>query len=230
MARQWLIVALVVAPAVLSAQGPLNPSGLAGTRDSFVVLVQGQVRGFEVTTVERTSSGIFVTDVTDLMPVMRQHTQVQLSSGGAVVSVKQEGTVQAQPILIDVVYAGGRATGRARTLGRDGKMREIAVDEQVPPGVVDDNALLALLPAIEWAPGLKVTLPVFASGINKLHTATFQVVGTEEVTVPAGTFKAFRVTATGLPTPMTVYVSAAAPHRLLKAVPEGAPVEILAAR
>jgi hypothetical protein len=152
MARKRLIMALVVAAAVLAAQGPLDASRLGGTRDSFVVLVRGQVRGFEVTTVERTSSGIFVTDVTDLMPVMRQLTHVQLSSGGGVVSVKQEGTVQGQPISTDVAYAQGRATGLARTLGRDGKIREIVVDERVPPGVVDDNAVLALLPAIEWAP------------------------------------------------------------------------------
>ena len=55
MARKRLVIALVVAPAVLSAQGPLNPSHLGGTRDRFVVLVQGQVRGFEATTVERTA-------------------------------------------------------------------------------------------------------------------------------------------------------------------------------
>jgi hypothetical protein len=78
--------------------------------------------------------------------------------------------------------------------------------------------------------GLTVTLQVFSAGLNKLHTATFEVVGTEEVTVPAGTFTTFRVSAAGLPTPMTLHVSAAAPHRLLKAVPEGAPIEIQAAR
>ncbi|MCH7714946.1 MAG: hypothetical protein IH876_02350 [Gemmatimonadetes bacterium] len=49
------------------------------------------------------------------------------------------------------------------------------------------------------------------------------VAATEEITVPAGTFSAFRIEITGTDTPIHMYLSAD-DHRVLKIVPVGQPV------
>jgi hypothetical protein len=48
--------------------------------------------------------------------------------------------------------------------------------------------------------------------------------------VPAGTFDVYRVLVTGLANPMTLYVNTGLPHRVIKAAPEGVPLEFVAAR
>ena len=53
------------------------------------------------------------------------------------------------------------------------------------------------------------------------------VAAQEEITVPAGTFQAFRLEVTGGAFPMTMWVSATAPYRTLKIAPVGQPVEMV---
>ena len=222
-----LLVIALTTP--VAAQSPINFGKLQASRDSFVVLVQGQPRGYEVISLQKTGAGFTLQDDTNLMPMMQQHTEVTISSQGAMQQVSQKGTAGGQATSIDVKYAGGKASGMAMSPGPDGAIKHVMVGSDVPAGAVDDNSVLPLLTAVEWKPGLTFTLPVFASGMNQLHSATFTVLGTEKVTVPAGTFDAYKVSITGLTAPMTVYVNTAEPHRVLKATPEGVPIEIVAA-
>jgi zinc protease len=208
----------------------LDPRKLVATRDSFVVLVQGNPFGFTRSEVTRAADGtVTISETSQIGPVLQQTTTVTLSERLEPRRVQQTGTVQGQATKIDVTYANGRATGSAAVPGAAG-IEQKTVDAAVPAGVVDDNALAAILPILPWAADAKLTIPVFAAGQNAVHQLTLTVAGVESVTVPAGTFQAFRVDATGGAAPLTFYIEQAALHRLLKIQPAGQPVEIVRAK
>lgn len=230
MHRYSLSLACLLVATPAAAQGPIDFAKVQSTRDSFVVLVQGTPRGYEVTSVERTADGILVRDETNLMPLMRQTTDVRIGPAGEMRSVKQTGEAQGKPMGIDVRYLGGRATGDASTPARDGTIEKKVIGADVPPGTIDDNVVLPLLVGLPWAPGASFSLPVFASGQNALRTVQLTVVGTESLTVPAGSFETYKVELTGLPAPLTLHVNAVAPHRVLKVVPQGSPLEFVAGK
>jgi hypothetical protein len=52
------------------------------------------------------------------------------------------------------------------------------------------------------------------------------VAGVEDVTVPAGTFSAYRVEITGGQQPVTLFVSQETPRRVVKIQPTGQPIVI----
>jgi hypothetical protein len=124
---------------------------------------------------------------------------------------------------IDVAYGGGRATGSATTPGPQG-MKSITVDAALPPGAVDDNALMALLPTLELTEGATVRVPVFASGKGTAATMTLTIGAREPVTVPAGTFDAYPVAMTGGDAPVTFYVSTGTESRVVKMTMPGSPI------
>lgn len=229
MIRLRLALALTLVATPAAAQSPIDFTRLRPASDSFVVMLQGKPIGYEVTTLEKTDAGFLVTDHTNLMPRMRQVTEVVIGADGAMTSVKQRGEMMGQEMKIDVAYGAGKATGSATTPGAGG-METKAVAADVPAGMVDDNVLLPLLPGVSWRPGLAVTVPVFASGKNELLNVTLRVVGTERVQVPAGTFDAYKVMVEGMQSPMTLYIHTGLPHRVLKAAPQGAPIEFVAGR
>jgi zinc protease len=207
----------------------LDYSRLVARSDSFTVLVQGNPLGFMRTTLEKTPQGFRYVERTVIGPVLDQTSELTFSSSGVMQAVKQTGKVQGMDTKIDVAYADGRVKGSATAPGAQG-IRTIAVDTTVPAGVIDDNALSALTPAMRWAPGAKFTLNVFNSGQGTLVPQTYTVAGTESVTVPAGTFQAYRVEVTGGQAPVTMFVTTAAPHRLVKLRPAGAPIELVLAK
>jgi hypothetical protein len=70
-------------------------------------------------------------------------------------------------------------------------------------------------------------LNVLSSGTGEVRQLTLTVTGTETVTVPAGAFEAFRAELTGGPAPVTMFVTTAAPHHVVKYAPAGLPLEIV---
>jgi hypothetical protein len=68
---------------------------------------------------------------------------------------------------------------------------------------------------------------VFNASEGSESTLTLAVTGAESVTVPAGTFEAFRADLTGGPSPFTIWVATAAPHRVLKVALAGQPIEFV---
>ena len=209
----------------------LDPRLIVPGVDSFTVLLQGRPFGFARTEIQRTPAGIVVTERQELGPVITQTTTTTLSDQLQMRKVEQVGKVQGQDTKIDVTYAGGRAKGTARApKPPSGAIEETTIDAEVPAGVIDDNVLTVLVPAMPWTASSKFTVPVFASGQGQVQTYTLAVTGTESVTVPAGTFQAYRVEVSGGQAPLTLYVAADAPHRVLKVSPTGIPVEMVRVR
>lgn len=197
--------------------------------DSFVVMLQGRPFGFQRATLEKTGDGWRYVDDTQVGAIIQQHTEVTFGSDLAMRSTRQTGKMQGQEMKIDVAYTPGRAKGSATTPTPQG-MKSVTFDTTVVASAIDDNAMSALIPALRWAPGAKIRVPIFASGKGEQRTVMLSVVGEEKVTVPAGAFDTWKVEVTGGEQPATFYVAKDVPHRLVRIQITGAPLEIVLAK
>ncbi len=222
-----LTAAALMAPAAPTAKVALAP--LAPFRDSVTMLVQGNAFGYQVKSLEKAGTGFRYTEKSVLGPLGTQTTTVTLAADGTTQAVAQTGQMQGQATKIDLAYAGGRVKGSATTPSATGP-KSITVDTTVAAGTIDDNALAAIMPSLAWAPGAKFTMNVFQSGKGTPVVMTLTVAGTESVTVPAGTFPAYRAEMTGGERAVTFYVGTAAPHRVLRTTLAGVPVEFVLAK
>ncbi len=136
----------------------------------------------------------------------------------------QNGMVQGQPTEIHLVYSGGRVKGTASAPQPSGTPKAITVDTTTPAGTIDDNALGVLLAALPLDAGKTFTLNVFSSGEGASKIVTVKVTAVENVTVPAGTFPAYRLELTGMQLPVVMHVTQQSPRRLVRIAPTGAPL------
>jgi hypothetical protein len=113
-------------------------------------------------------------------------------------------------------------------IGRSGPT-SFTVDTTVPAGILDDNAVQAVLPALKWAPNVQWAIPVFASGQNRVRSLTLTVRAIGTVNIPAGSFQAYMAELEGDDQKVTFYVSVDSPHRLLRLTISGTPLEFIAA-
>lgn len=225
------VLLLGATSASLAAQpsSPINFGNLVARTDSFVVMVQGNALGFQRTTIERTEGGFRMIDDVQIGPIMTQHTEVEIGADGSLRSTKQTGQVRGQSTNIEITYHDGRAKGSATTPSLTG-LTTTAIDTTVAAGVIDDNLITALLPALEWSPTASMALPVFLSGKGYVQSVTLAVKSTEKLTVPAGTFDVYRVELSGGQAPVAMFITTDATHRLVKIAPQGAPLEFVLAK
>ena len=212
----------------------LNPTGgpvafdrsqIVARSDSFQALVQGNPFGSQVTTVQTSGDSIVFTEATTLGPMVAQRTTVVLSAADfGMRRTDQTGTIQGQQAEIHLVYANGRVKGSAIVPQAGGTPKTVPVDTTVPAGAIDDNAISLLVAALPLAEGKSFSLNVFSSGEGVTKVATIKVAGVENVTVPAGTFSAYKLEISGMQLPVVMHVSVDAPRRLLRVAPVGAPL------
>lgn len=218
----------------LTAPAPAGPAldlaALAATRDSFAVMFQGQALGWQVTELTRTAEGIQFVEETRIATFIQQRTEVAMDAAAGLRSVTQRGQMQGTATTIDITVQDGRATGTSATpQPPTGEVRSLAVDVALPANTLDDNTVTAMTSAMPWAANARFTLSVFGAGEGKVQPVTMAVTGTESVTVPAGTFEAYRVEMTGGSSPVTLFVTTAAPHLVVKIAPAGQPIEVVLA-
>jgi zinc protease len=210
-----------LAPADLNPQAQpvaLDPTQFAAHADSSRVLVQGNPVGFTVSEVRRQADSLVYSERSSLgAGAFEQVTAVSLDpADGSVRRVDQKTTQQGQTTETHLSYAAGRAKGSSAAVQPDGSVKRFDIDTAVPPGTADENAVPFLVPALPLAAGKSLTLRFFTPSENALKTLTFKVGGPEPVTVPAGTFQAYRIDVTGSRVPFTMYVGTEAPRRVLK--------------
>lgn len=204
----------------------LDVAKLVARRDSFAVMVQGNPLGYQRTTLEKTAAGFRYTSNLQIATAVQQNSELTFSDKLDMQGLHVTGTVQGQAIKTDVAFAGGRATGSAMAPSAQG-IKTTAVDVAVPAGAVSDLAIGALVPALRWTPAAKFGVNLFSSSKNSVVPGTLAVTGTEKVTVPAGTFDVYRAELTGGEQPITMYVTTAAPNRMVKMAIVGTPLEIV---
>lgn len=213
-----------------AASLPVDATRLVAHSDSFVVLIQGMPQGYQTTSLAKGPAGYSYRTATFLAGGMVQQSgEASFTLELRPTAVKSSGKVQGQPTSTDLAYAGGRVKGSSVSMAAGGS-KTTAIDTTVAPTVIDDNMLTALLPGLRWAPNAKFTFDTFDASSGTVRAAQLSVTGTETVTVPAGTFPAYRVEVTGMTQAVTMFVTTAAPHRLVKIAPVGAPVEFVLAK
>jgi hypothetical protein len=209
-----------------AAELDLDLAALVPRRDSFAIIGQGVELGWLRGVFERSDSGFRYVEDTRIANFVNQTTTLELDSKAGMRSVKQSGTVQGFQASIDVTFSGNHARGNASVPTQEG-IKNVAIDTTLAPGTLDDNAIQALLPAFRWKPDGKWTFTVLSSGQGEIHTVTLSVTGTESLTVGSQTVECYRAEAVGLASPVTFLVTTAAPHRLMKILVAGTPIEMI---
>jgi hypothetical protein len=204
----------------------LDPASLTPARDSLLILLQGNPVGYQVTRLEPSSGGFRFTERTEMPGRMSQQTEVTLDHAAQVASVRHQGQMPNGTMRISLDYTPGRVKG---TVQAPEAGAPVAVDTTMPPGSFDDNAIFPLLGAVRWREGGRWSVTLFHSGQRKLETGTLVVRGVERVTINGAPLAAYRAELTLEDQIVTFYVSQAAPHRILRIVPSGAPLEFVAA-
>ncbi len=194
----------------------LDVARLAARRDSFVVRLQGNPLGTSVYDLAKDGEGWVIRETTSIANGMvQQSTTLRTDASLAPRALEQRGKVQGQDTKADVTFAGGRAKGAAATPSAQG-IKQVTIDTELPAGTLDDNAMAMALPLLRWTAGAKHVVNAFSAGKGTTTPVTLTVVGTEQVTVPAGTFEAFRIDQSGGEQPVSYFVTTAAPHRLVR--------------
>ena len=130
----------------------------------------------------------------------------------------------------DLTYVGQHAQGTVRGRGPGG-VRTHDIDTVFAAGTISSLALLALLPTIDWRPDGAYAVSIYDTDELSATTQTLRVVAREQVTVPAGTFDAYRAELSTTQLPLLLWYTRSAPHRLVKlANTDGSIVDVLAAR
>jgi zinc protease len=195
--------------------------------DSLAIISQGQIVGLQVSRVAIGADTVGYSEQTTLGPQFNQSTSLSMDRAIRMRRVDQTGTVRGQATKIALQYAGGRVRGESRVMSADGP-RTLAVDSRVPVGVLDDNAIQAILPWLDWELNRRWTVPVFASGENLVRNQSLTVANIETVRTPAGDYETYRADLEGGPQLVSFYVTTAKPHRLVRLTVDGSPLEFLA--
>lgn len=194
-----------------------------GTR-TYRFLLQGNPMGTFTSTLAR-EGGVWVARQTMDSPMMTQQGELRFGAADLTpISVRQTTRQGPVSMQIELQREGERVTGRADLPAQLGGERQI--DAEVVAGTLLPGMDEYVLATAELAEGRTLTLPVFNVMSGGVVNVTYRVAGTETITVPAGTFEAFRVEITGGEQPMTVYVRRQAPHLLLRQELAGVPVRI----
>lgn len=194
--------------------------------DTFALVHQGRPIGRIFTTLEREGENFVFRERTET-PMGHQETEVRFSAAGEMRGVSQQGKAGPTDTRIELTYAEGRVRGEARVAQPGGEPpRELTIDAPVPPGVVDDNLLMAIFPALELEAGRSFAIPVFVAGQDTLREYRFDVSPGPELELAGGSFATLRLDAEGAGMPLAFLVTATEPHALLKILPPG-PVEVV---
>ena len=216
-------------PATLNPKGgpvAFDRSQIVARSDSFQALVQGNVYGAEVKQVDVAGDSIVLTEVVNIpLAGLQQRSTVVLNSDLTMRRTDQTGAFQNQQVTTHLDYTGGHVKGTAMTPQPGAPApKSVAVDTTIPAGTIDDNTLSFLLPALALEVGKTFNLNVFSSREGTTKVLSVKVAALEDVVVPAGTFRAYRLELSGMQLPVVMHVTQQAPRHVVRVAPTGAPL------
>src|SRR3990172_1020979 len=205
----------------------LDVAQLVPHTDSSRVLIQGNPLGASVTSIRRTAESLVLTEQSSLGSAFEQQTTRLLArADGTGRRLDQVTTQQGKQSETHLTYVGGRVKGRSVAPQPDGSMKPFDIDTMLPPGTMDENAVAFVVPALPLAAGKTFTLSLFTPSEGSTKLLTFKVRTPESITVPAGTFQAYRIDVTGSRVPFVMHVSTDTPRRVVKTEFVGQPFAV----
>lgn len=205
----------------------LDFSKFVARTDSLAIVAQAQTVGLQVASLARAGDSLTYVEQTNLGTVLSQTTTLVFDTAGRMRRLVQVGKVRDQNTRIDLRYSGSLVQGSTDLPGGGG-LQHVEVNSPVPPGVIDDNGVQAILPFLPWALNTRWEIPVFASGENRIRTLTLTAADITQVTVPAGTFECYRADLEGGPQRVSFFVTTTAPHRVVRVELANSPIVFMA--
>jgi zinc protease len=207
----------------LSPRAPsetVDPSGLVPDTLEYEVRVQGNVVGRAVRMITRPEPGRirFASEVEAGPQTVNQ--EVMLTDAFELISSRNEIAAMGQTFTLEAWVEDGRLVGE---IDLPGQSQEIEM--AAPDGVVVSDMVELALRVMTLEVGRELSLPMAVLQTETVENVVLRVAERGEVTVPAGTFDAYRVEMTG-PEAQTFWVEAAAPHRVLRIQAGGQPLSL----
>lgn len=226
--RIVLLLALAVAP--LAQAQTFQPGRLAAGRDSFEVVYQGQSIGAFVMGLTKSGDNFTFTGDVRLprMGVNQSDTIVFNATTLAPSLITTNAQMGGMAGVTRVTVASGKATGNSQQPGPGG-MTSLVIDAPVAAGVIGDGVDPLLIQTMDFSDGLTMTYQAFDGKTGKTKSYALKVVGKETVTVPAGTFEAWKIELTS-DDAATVWVTTADPKKLVMLRLENAQLEMRRAK
>lgn len=118
--------------------------------------------------------------------------------------------------------------GRAEIYNFDsGALTHHAIERAMPEGTLTRGTVLFLANAMPLELGERIELNWFNSQNGQIKPIVLTVVGSEQVTVPAGTFDTFKVTQEGGQPGNTLYITKDRPRRIVRFDVTGTAMQLL---
>jgi zinc protease len=210
-----LLTAEDLTPEVVAIE--FDRAHLVARRDSFQIAFQGNPIGHQTSEVVVEDDAITYHESTaiQMMGMTMESTVLLDPETLAPISTDQVGQMGGQDIESHLTYEGGRVTGQVQTPQPTG-IETKQVDAEVIEGAVDASVIQMLIPAMPLTEGASLTINAFTPAEGTVKPISIEVSAVEEVTVPAGTFSAYKVDVTGGEQPLVVYVSTDTPRKVVK--------------
>jgi hypothetical protein len=198
--------------AVTAPPGP-DPSLLRLGRDSFALRFNGMPGG-EVHEYARTATGYRYTSAFSTGTFQRE-LQVDFDSSLHVTRARHTTTLGRERGEADVAYAGLHARGHAVPLQASAR-GPVAIDTDLPAGAFDGLALYPMLLSRRWSVGQEDTLVLFDTDELSVSRQQFRVAAAETLALGGASMRALRAELSTTQLPVTLWLSEAYPHRLLR--------------
>jgi zinc protease len=189
---------------------------------TYAIVAGGNTVGTATTTLARDGADWVATQAVQAGPTSTR-SEARFTADFTPVSGKTSMSAGAMSMESDLRMEGGRVRGTAKLPAQMGGDKNI--DAEVAAGTRLPGMEPWMLAVSDLAPGKTIGFGTFSAQTGSATPVAFKVAGEEKVTVPAGTFDAYRVELTG-PMTATVWVRKEAPHVTLKQAPQGQPVTI----
>lgn len=196
MRKPLLLLAAILLPA--SAHAQFQPGRLpASARDSFDIVYQGQPIGSFIMAHSRTGDNVTLVTTASIAPMQMTAIDTVVFNATTLAPVLFMSSQSQGPMSIGgrVTVANGKATGTMQTMARTGP-QTVGIDAAVPTGMAAEGADAILIPTLDFSEGLTVNFQTFDGKSGKPKSYVLKVIGKESVTVPAGTFEAWKTEVT----------------------------------
>jgi thiol-disulfide isomerase/thioredoxin len=119
---------------------------------------------------------------------------------------------------VHLIYTAGRVRGAQVRPRREGPPDTLLVNQFTDAGTIDRRNFMIVIPRLALTPGMSFTMPEFDSWTMRTYPVHLTVGQRAPVTLPAGSFDAYRLDITGdmWDMPQTWYLSAETPRRILR--------------